>query len=56
MSDGKVEVQVYDYIDIGHPMLEKMFGRRAKGYASMGYRFEEADLSDFPKQGVITGF
>jgi hypothetical protein len=56
VSDGKVEVQVYDYIDIGHPMLEKMFGRRAKGYASMGYRFEEADLSDFPKQGVITGF
>ena len=56
VSDGKVEVHVYDYIDIGHPMLEKMFGRRAKGYASMGYRFEEADLSDFPKQGVITGF
>lgn len=55
VSDGKTEVQVYDYIDIGHPMLEKMFGRRAKGYAAMGYRFEDADPSDLPRQGVIKG-
>ncbi|UCP14930.1 DEAD/DEAH box helicase [Aeromonas media] len=55
VSDGKAEVQVYDYIDIGHPMLEKMFGRRAKGYAAMGYRIEEAGSGNSPRQGVMTG-
>ncbi len=54
VSDGKAEVQVHDYIDIGHPMLERMFSRRAKGYAAMGYRLEDVD-PDLPSQGVIKG-
>ena len=35
---GKTEVQVYDYVDIHVPMLEKMYQKRVKGYAAVGYR------------------
>jgi superfamily II DNA or RNA helicase/very-short-patch-repair endonuclease len=34
----KQEVQVYDYADLGVPMLEKMFNRRCQGYEAVGYR------------------
>ena len=30
--------QVYDYADLGVPMLEKMFNRRCQGYEAVGYR------------------
>ena len=36
--DGKAEVQIYDYIDINVPMLEKMYQKRLKGYKSIGYK------------------
>lgn len=39
---GKTEVHIYDYIDTGHPMLERMFHRRSKGYKAMGYRLLES--------------
>lgn len=35
---GKIEVQVYDYVDIHVPMLEKMYQKRVKGYAAVGYK------------------
>lgn len=34
----KQEVQVYDYADLGVPVLEKMFNRRCHGYEAVGYR------------------
>ena len=34
---GKREVRVYDYIDNHAAMLEKMYQKRLKGYASIGY-------------------
>ena len=34
---GKREVRVYDYIDNHAAMLEKMYNKRLKGYASLGY-------------------
>ncbi|MEH6825499.1 MAG: DEAD/DEAH box helicase family protein [Motiliproteus sp.] len=34
---GKTMVRIYDYIDTGHPMLERMFYRRSKAYRAMGY-------------------
>tara|TARA_R110000824_G_scaffold207846_1_gene393409 strand:- start:33159 stop:35531 length:2373 start_codon:yes stop_codon:yes gene_type:complete len=37
--DGKQEVTVYDYLDTGLPMLERMFRKREKGYKAMGYQF-----------------
>ena len=35
---GKTEVQVYDYVDFHVPMLENMYQKRVKGYASIGYK------------------
>ena len=37
LLDGKQVVQVYDYVNIGEPMLARMYERRRKGYASIGY-------------------
>ncbi|MEH6650501.1 MAG: DEAD/DEAH box helicase family protein [Motiliproteus sp.] len=39
---GKTEVHIYDYIDTGHPMLERMFYRRSKGYRAMGYELRDS--------------
>jgi type I site-specific restriction-modification system R (restriction) subunit len=38
LFDGKSEVQIYDYVDIHVAMLEKMYQRRLKGYAAIGYK------------------
>lgn len=35
---GKSEVQVYDYIDIHVPVLERMYQKRVKSYSSIGYK------------------
>ena len=37
---GKAEVQIYDYVDIHVPMLETMYQKRLKGYASIGYKIK----------------
>jgi superfamily II DNA or RNA helicase len=41
--DGKQEVRIYDYLDTGLPMLERMFRKRAKGYKAMGYQLERSE-------------
>ncbi|MCL1479106.1 MAG: hypothetical protein MH219_17065 [Marinobacter sp.] len=41
--DGKQEVTVYDYLDTGLPMLERMFRKREKGYKAMGYQLESSE-------------
>ena len=38
LHDGKREVRVYDYIDHNAEMLEKMYHKRLKGYAAIGYQ------------------
>lgn len=40
LHDGKRLVQVYDYVDSYVPMLSRMYERRLKGYAAMGYVVE----------------
>lgn len=37
LHEGKREVRVYDYIDNHATMLAKMYHKRLKGYASIGY-------------------
>lgn len=37
LHENKREVRVYDYIDNSTAMLEKMYHKRLKGYASIGY-------------------
>jgi superfamily II DNA or RNA helicase len=34
----KTEVRIYDYVDVGVPLLERMFQKRLRGYRAMGYR------------------
>jgi superfamily II DNA or RNA helicase len=36
--DNKSEVIIYDYVDIHIPVLEKMYQKRLKAYASIGYK------------------
>jgi superfamily II DNA or RNA helicase len=38
LHDEKREVRVYDYIDHSAEMLEKMYHKRLKGYAAIGYQ------------------
>ena len=38
LYDGKSEVRVYDYIDDQAVMLERMYNKRLRSYASLGYR------------------
>ena len=40
--DRKKEVLIYDYADLDVPVLARMYGRRIKGYRSIGY--EVADV------------
>lgn len=37
---GKAEVQIYDYVDIHIPVLERMYQKRVKGYAAIGYKIK----------------
>jgi superfamily II DNA or RNA helicase len=40
LHDDKRLVQVYDYVDNGVAMLARMYERRLKGYAAIGYTIE----------------
>lgn len=41
-NEGKFEVQVYDYVDVNHPIFVKMFQRRSKSYKALGYIVEQS--------------
>ena len=34
---AKFDVRIYDYVETGNPMLQRMWAKRQKGYASLGY-------------------
>lgn len=40
VHDRKREVIIYDYVDLGVPVLERMYQKRLKGYRSIGYGVE----------------
>lgn len=57
LHPGKSEVRIYDYVDRDSPMLMKMFGRRLRGYRSIGYAREDAPLGIAPfKEDVVVEF
>ncbi len=43
--ENKEKVTIYDYVDSALPMLQRMFQRRCKGYAAMGYRLVHNGIS-----------
>ena len=50
---GKREVQVYDYIDIHVPVLARMYGKRMKSYAPIGYTQQTVDILEENPQDII---
>ncbi len=48
LFQAKREVKIYDYVDIHISMLEKMYGKRLKTYASIGYKAKAGNVSDSP--------
>lgn len=40
---GKTKVEVFDFVDEGHPALLRMWEKRLRGYRAMGYRLRDQD-------------
>ena len=36
-QSGKTHVRIIDWVDVGHPVLQRMWERRLRGYRAMGY-------------------
>lgn len=51
--EGKKEVQVYDYIDIHVPGLAKMYSRRLKSYAPIGYSQQSKTALDPTPHDIV---
>lgn len=52
--EGKYEVRIYDYVDVHIPMLERMYHKRLKGYAELGYQVKFG-TSDEPVSMIYDG-
>ncbi len=52
LHDNKRFVQVYDYVDNYVLMLARMYGRRLKGYAAIGYAIEQETTPPSPSLGA----
>ncbi len=50
--DGKTEVQIFDYVDIHVPVLERMYQKRLKSYATIGYQAKSFD-TDIDKASIL---
>ncbi len=52
-SEGKDDVVVYDYVDTSVPMLERMYKKRLKTYAKLGYEIAEASETQGPGARIV---
>lgn len=53
--EGKKEVLVYDYVDTSIPMLDRMYKKRLKTYAKLGYECVlESDNNESTDAGFVT--
>jgi len=53
LHNGKKDVQIYDYVDIHVKMHETMYGKRLKGYASIGYMAKADNIADSPTEIIF---
>ncbi|MGM0453752.1 MAG: phospholipase D-like domain-containing protein, partial [Thermodesulfobacteriota bacterium] len=53
LAADKKEVRIYDYVDIQVRMLEKMYQKRLKGYAAMGYKAKGEDIGGSASLDII---
>ncbi len=51
-SEGKTEVRIYDYVDVFVDVLERMYFKRLKGYAELGYRVRDF-IEENAEPGII---
>lgn len=42
----KTRVRIIDFVDAGHPVLLRMWGKRQRGYQAMGYRVQPTTVND----------
>lgn len=54
---GKTDVRIYDYIDIRLPLCGRMYQRRLKGYAAIGYQLlgKESIATEHHSQSLFSG-
>ncbi|KAF0134794.1 MAG: type III restriction protein res subunit [Candidatus Saganbacteria bacterium] len=50
--ENKKEVLIYDYVDIHVPVLERMYHKRVKGYAQIGYK-SKTETAQLGKTNII---
>jgi superfamily II DNA or RNA helicase len=51
--ENKNEVTIYDYVDVHVPVLERMYGKRLKGYAAIGYRAKVENIDASPRDIIF---
>ena len=51
--EGKRQVEIFDYIDLSIPMLARMYQKRLKTYAKLGYEVYAAEDSGRPDQNIL---
>ncbi len=51
LHPDKTEVRIFDYVDRGVPMLERMFQKRLRGYRAIGYTADGGSADDEEFEG-----
>lgn len=51
--EGKHQVEIFDYIDLSIPMLARMYQKRLKTYAKLGYEIYSAEDSEQPDYNIL---
>jgi len=51
LHPDKTEVRIFDYVDRGVPMLERMFEKRLRGYRSIGYTLDGGSIDGEESEG-----
>lgn len=54
-AEGKKDAVVYDYVDASIPMLERMYKRRLRAYARLGYEVEDVDTPENDCASLVDG-
>ncbi len=51
--EGKRRVEIFDYVDLSMPMLARMYQKRLKTYAKLGYEVYAAEDSGQPDYNIL---
>lgn len=52
--EKKQEVQIYDYVDVHIPVLERMYQKRVSAYKGLGYALKTQEAYN-PEEGIFDG-